>query len=106
MSDLYLINNPHVIHGSNGVHALGNVLVLNIDELTPDWSTCCVDIALDALLGAIRESSTLVLVLDTYTDCTVLQKFIIKIKEKPASTNQTDTEALKIHHGIQSSGRS
>jgi hypothetical protein len=36
MSDLYLINNPHVIHGSNGVHALGNVVVLNIDELTPD----------------------------------------------------------------------
>jgi hypothetical protein len=36
MSDLYLINNPHAIHGSNGVHALGNVVVLNIDELTPD----------------------------------------------------------------------
>jgi len=42
----HLINNPYVVHGSDGrTHALGNVIVMNIDELTPDWSTYCVDIA-------------------------------------------------------------
>ena len=39
---------PWVIHGSDGAHALGNDIVLNIDELTLDWSTYCVDIALRA----------------------------------------------------------
>jgi len=39
---------PWVIHGSDGAHALGNDIVLNIDELTLDWSTYCVDIALHA----------------------------------------------------------
>jgi len=35
-------------HGSDGAHALGNDIVLNIDELTPDLSTYCVDSALHA----------------------------------------------------------
>jgi len=39
---------PCVIHGSDGAHALDNDTVLNIDELTPDWSTYCADIALHA----------------------------------------------------------
>ena len=39
---------PCAIHGSDGAHALHNDIALNIDELTPDLSTYCVDIALHA----------------------------------------------------------
>jgi len=88
----HLINNPHVVLGSDKrIHAIGNVIVMTIDELTPDWSTYCIDIAPQApgpFVGMYTNG-------DTYTDTTLLQKFIIKIKEKSTSTTtqiKTKTE--------------
>ncbi|KAG1761277.1 hypothetical protein EDD22DRAFT_847899 [Suillus occidentalis] len=67
----HLVNNPHVIQGSDGnVHAIGNVIVMNIDELTHDWHTYCVDINPEVPGPFISASAT---------------KFVVNIKEKSTS---------------------